>query len=169
MRILTVRQPWAWAIIHGGKDVENRVQNIAGDYRGPVAIHAALSGATFDASHADLWPLDRRHVTGGIIGVADLVDVHFQRAQHAPLKEAPWITESTDRPCCGAWAVRSAYHLVLANPHPLTKPIPYKGALGLRKLDPALAERIEREAVAQFEDAGYGNVQHPANPYRRES
>lgn len=23
-RVLTVRQPWAWAIIHGGKDVENR-------------------------------------------------------------------------------------------------------------------------------------------------
>lgn len=40
-RILTVRQPWAWAIIHGGKTVENRVRNISGDYRGPVLIHAA--------------------------------------------------------------------------------------------------------------------------------
>ena len=30
MRVLTVRQPWAWAIIHGGKDVENRVRNLAG-------------------------------------------------------------------------------------------------------------------------------------------
>ena len=44
MRILTVRQPWAWAIIHGGKDVENRVRNIAGDYHGPIAIHAAKAG-----------------------------------------------------------------------------------------------------------------------------
>ena len=43
MRILTVRQPWAYAIVHLGKDVENRVRNIAGDYRGPVAIHAALA------------------------------------------------------------------------------------------------------------------------------
>jgi hypothetical protein len=24
VRVLTVRQPWAWAIIHGGKDAENR-------------------------------------------------------------------------------------------------------------------------------------------------
>jgi hypothetical protein len=24
VRALTVRQPWAWAIIYGGKDVENR-------------------------------------------------------------------------------------------------------------------------------------------------
>jgi hypothetical protein len=23
---LTVQQPWAWAIVHGGKDVENRTQ-----------------------------------------------------------------------------------------------------------------------------------------------
>jgi hypothetical protein len=42
MRALTVRQPWAWAIVHGGKDVENRTRNLAGSYRGPVAIHAAL-------------------------------------------------------------------------------------------------------------------------------
>jgi hypothetical protein len=30
MRALTVRQPWAWAIVHGGKDIENRTRNIAG-------------------------------------------------------------------------------------------------------------------------------------------
>ena len=29
MRVLTVRQPWAWAIIHGQKDVENRVRSLA--------------------------------------------------------------------------------------------------------------------------------------------
>lgn len=52
MRILTVRQPWAWAIIHGQKDVENRVRNIAGDYRGPVAIHTALDDAPEDIARA---------------------------------------------------------------------------------------------------------------------
>ena len=41
MRILTVKQPWAWAIIHGQKDVENRTKSL-GPYRGPVAIHAGL-------------------------------------------------------------------------------------------------------------------------------
>lgn len=24
MKVLTIKQPWAWAIIHGGKDLENR-------------------------------------------------------------------------------------------------------------------------------------------------
>jgi hypothetical protein len=40
VKALTVQQPWAWAIVHGGKDVENRSRNLAGSYRGPVAIHA---------------------------------------------------------------------------------------------------------------------------------
>jgi hypothetical protein len=43
LRVLTVRQPWAWSLIEGGKDVENRSRNIAGSYRGPVAIHAGLA------------------------------------------------------------------------------------------------------------------------------
>ncbi|NYF29053.1 hypothetical protein [Microbacterium sp. JAI119] len=90
MRILTVRQPWAWAIIHGGKDIENRVRNVAGGYRGPVAIHVARADA--EAAPESLWlqhsdwyrartaqpkkfdPAwsDRGH----IIGVVDLADVH---------------------------------------------------------------------------------------------
>ena len=39
-RILTVRQPWATAIIRYGKDVENRTWMT--DYRGRVWIHAGL-------------------------------------------------------------------------------------------------------------------------------
>jgi hypothetical protein len=31
-RVLTVRQPWASAIIHAGKDVENRTWPTADDY-----------------------------------------------------------------------------------------------------------------------------------------
>ena len=92
MRILTVRQPWAWAIVHGQKDVENRVRNIAGAYRGPVAVHAAktwddtpcvgaLMRAHIDARFHDglSWPARKFRMErseGHIIGVVDLVDVH---------------------------------------------------------------------------------------------
>lgn len=31
----------------------------------------------------------------------------------------------------------------------------------------AWAEGIEAEAEAQFLDAGYGDIQHPQNPYRK--
>ena len=43
MRVLTVRQPWAWAILNAGKNIENRSRNIVGSYRGPVAIHAGMT------------------------------------------------------------------------------------------------------------------------------
>ena len=83
MRILTVRQPWAWAIIHAGKDVENRSRNIAGYYRGPVAIHAGL--APFEQHNMASRAHHDAHGTevptaigfGAIIGVVDLATVHY--------------------------------------------------------------------------------------------
>ena len=158
MRILTVRQPWAWAIVHGGKDVENRPRNIAGGYRGPVAIHAGVARFEDDgqyrevkraivseqngwpADDAELWsadlvePDDPRFVYGAIIGVVDLIDVH-----RSPMcANASAVT-------CSPWGILDDWHLVLANPRALDEPIPYKGALGLRNLavhDPATTARI---------------------------
>lgn len=163
MRVLTVRQPWAWAIIHGGKDVENRVRNIAGAYRGPVAIHAGAREDTSARQHpeiirlaADRWWADpaslltgRRDQFGHIIGVVDLVDVHSATV----LGGCGYIRHDcpehgTCRDHCSPWAEGPApaggwmQHLVLANPRPLTTPIPYRGALGLRRLDEATVIRI---------------------------
>ncbi|MHC5613271.1 MAG: ASCH domain-containing protein [Nostoc sp.] len=39
MKALSVRQPWAWAIIYALKDIENRGWPI--HYRGDILIHAA--------------------------------------------------------------------------------------------------------------------------------
>ena len=148
MRILTARQPWAWAMIHGQKDVENRSRNIAGDYRGPIAIHVAGKYA----EHVDSAPLDEaterwhdepgadcnRHPwqanVGRIIGVVDLVDVHLCDGSCSP-----WAQELDGS--------RQLWHLVLANPRPLAEPIPYRGALGLRRLDDATTAAV-LEAIA---------------------
>lgn len=150
MRVLTVRQPWAWAIIHGGKTVDNRSRNIAGAYRGPVAVHAGVTGASFDAQHPDLWPFGWKHTFGAIIGVVDLVDVHrvVQTGNRAHCETVTAPTDPAASGACSVWAERDAHHLVLANPRMLPSPIPFKGGLGLRELDPALASRIDREAVA---------------------
>ena len=166
MRILTVRQPWAWAIIHGGKDVENRVRNIAGGYRGPVAIHVALADAenapeSLWLQHSDwyrartaqpkkfdpAWP-DR----GNIIGVVDLVDVHSASV----IGGCGWMQNDCEehpfgcRHHCSTWARGPApegwyQHLVLENPRALDQPIPYKGTLGLRRLDDDMIARVDRE------------------------
>ena len=141
MRILTVRQPWAWAIIHAGKTVENR--RWSNDYRGPVAIHAGLrfdhdwaSAALDDAMRPARNARECRHlprpweVFGAVIGVVDLVDVH-----------------EFDGIDCSPWAQPDACHLILENARPLREPMPFKGALGLRRLDVATETAIQ-EAIA---------------------
>lgn len=80
---LSVRQPWAWAIIHAGKDVENRDwrrPNPGLAFRGRVAIHAS-SGMTRDEYDALLPPgappLPPPHllVRGAIIGHVQVTDI----------------------------------------------------------------------------------------------
>ena len=151
IRALTVRQPRAWAIIYGGKDVENRSRNIAGKYRGPVAIHAAKSHDRYLFGYSDDYLLRRAllaeeramsadhrvtcaHwgdlpfpglVCGAIIGVVDLVDVHEPSKTRKDGK--------TGR--CSDWAFPGMWHLVLENPRPLPEPVPWKGQLGLWRLN----------------------------------
>ncbi|MCB2412377.1 hypothetical protein LGT39_05880 [Demequina sp. TTPB684] len=154
MKILTVRQPWAWAIIHGGKDVENRSRNIAGDYRGPVAIHAAKrevpnrfepGGASDRIVTITGWmPLITLPPNlGAIIGVVDLVDVHYSH---------PSDNECTPRagkfPCSPWGDTYGTYHLVLENPRALATPIRYTGALGLRTLPDDVEARVWAEVAS---------------------
>lgn len=110
---LSVRQPWAWAIVSGRKDVENRTWTTR--YRGRLMIHASLR-----IDHDGVLELRRRgvkepseYVRGAIIGVVDLVDV---------------VTDSRSR-----WALRDHYHFVLRNAVMLEKPIVLPGRLGLFK------------------------------------
>jgi len=137
MKILTVRNPWAWLIIHGGKDVENRSTNIAGSYRGPIAIHASLrdnqdSWNLFLSSRPDRAflksEIEKTAVYGSIIGVVDLVDVHNS---HDDVAEG---FSSDPGPTCSEWAMPTErFHLVLNNPRAIN-PIPYRGFLGLRDI-----------------------------------
>lgn len=147
MRVLTVKQPWAWAIIHGGKDVENRVQSL-GPYRGPVAIHAALGWSDFGAEDWELrraicsdllgwraddgevWaadtiePDDPMFVRGAVIGVVNRWAEHRPRPGCCPNLGV--------RPFGGPWAMPDHWHSNLSDPRPLARPIPHRGGLGLR-------------------------------------
>jgi len=141
MRVITVRQPWAWAIVHLGKDVENRTRNIAGSYRGQVAIHAASREASpYNEVAAEVFRLGGQWVfasdLGAIIGVVDLVNVHHdQDCWHKP-----WKHEVESR--CSQWAMEDHHHLELANPRAID-PIPAKGKLGLWRPDAELLAQIE--------------------------
>lgn len=158
-----MQNPWAWAIIHGTKRIENRTT--LWTYRGPLAIHAGTRwserGGRSTLIWGDLrdlygWPtgpetarkdprpgFDVIRPLGAIIGTVDLLDVH-----HA---EGDDITGAT---CCdSSWAEveyvqadgamrRYITHLVLDNAVALPEPIPCKGRLGLWDTDRETTERL---------------------------
>ncbi|OZE10228.1 hypothetical protein CH249_14200 [Rhodococcus sp. 05-2255-3B1] len=146
MKALTVQQPWAWAIIDGGKTIENRTQNWK--YRGPLAIHAGnrwsergerspLVKAEYRKMMTELappqplvgWEFGGKMVrwpfrTGAIIGIVNLVDVHPEAGCCKPWGEASYPDPTGKER-------RQIVHLVLDNVTPLAEPIECVGALGL--------------------------------------
>lgn len=116
---LSVRQPWAWAIIHGGKDIENRTLGAiksGGMEPGRIALHAA-SGMTEREYRWAVWKLLQINVhvprpdtliRGAIIGSVEVVDI----VDSSP---SPWFG--------GPWG------LVLETPTPCD-PVPATGKLG---------------------------------------
>jgi hypothetical protein len=81
MKTISIRQPWAWAIIHAGKDIENRSWHT--NFRGEFLIHA--SKGCMSREYDDACEFIERIVDikipslgslprGGIIGKATLID-----------------------------------------------------------------------------------------------
>jgi hypothetical protein len=126
MKALTVKQPWANAIIRLGKDVENRSRPTS--YRGPLFIHAGLTysqeGIDFLRARGQ-WPTAGANVTGKVIGTVDVVDCH-----HAD--DCGKFSKSGS---CSEWAMEDHYHWVLANPQPLEQPFSAKGKLGIWNIE----------------------------------
>lgn len=123
---LSIRQPWAWSIVHAGKDIENRSWPTR--FRGRVLIHASM-GMTHDdyedglltaRAVAEVRPeLKGGHFPGfdslprgGIVGVAEIVDCVEQ-------SDSPWFFG------------RFGFVLVNARPLPFH---PCKGRLGFFKV-----------------------------------
>ena len=133
MKIIVIRQPWAWAIFHAGKDVENRSWNTK--YRGPLLIQAAAQW------HKEEWrsflkvesqhPKIGRLVFGAIIGVVDLVDTYSTR---------------DEQPRGGQWEmIGYIYHWILKKPRQFAEPIPCKGAQKLWTPDEETMEKVRAQ------------------------
>ena len=112
MKALSLRQPWAWLVVAGYKDVENRTW--ATRFRGMFLIHASK---TFDhvgykrvLHEMNLaLPDPGEFERGGIVGLAELVDCVTQH-------DSPWF-----------WG---PYGFVLRKARPLPFQ-PLRGMLGL--------------------------------------
>ena len=84
---LSVRQPWAWAIIHAGKDIENRTWQAVNrglKKRGRIAIHASkgmtreeyVDASEFMLRHLRIeCPAAINLLRGGIIGSVEVIDI----------------------------------------------------------------------------------------------
>ena len=129
MKALSIRQPWAWLIATGQKDVENRSWKTS--FRGRIYIHA---GKTMDvnvpgSSLTEDWILERLDVyrraeyqvakreRGAIIGEVDIVDCRFFCGDMSPRLFSKWHEVGY-------------YGFYLANPVLYDTPIPCKGQLG---------------------------------------
>ena len=127
MKALSVRQPWAWLIVNGHKDIENRTWATA--FRGRVYVHAGvtLDYGALEGDPAyrvlDGWIRSRLHPSdgaqwtmdfstawlGAIVGEVDIVDCVTRSA-------SPWF--------------EGPYGYILANPVAYAAPVPYRGRLG---------------------------------------
>lgn len=92
---LSVRQPWAWAIIYGGKDIENRdwkAGRVSLHHLGRIAIHASkrmtredyADGFYMMANVGVTCPPAMDLPRGGIIGSVEIVDVVSK-------SDSPWF------------------------------------------------------------------------------
>ena len=131
MKALSVMQPWAWLIVHGLKDIENR--DWPTRLRGRIYVHASSHWDTAAAHRTALSLLARKcgapearrmwlemqtnGRSGCIVGEVDIVDC---------------VTSSRSLWFAGK------YGFVLANAMAYERPIPRRGGTGLFDLDLAL-------------------------------
>lgn len=144
---LSVRQPWAWAIIHAGKPVENRYwrrPNPGLQFRGPVAIHAAKgmtrdeyeSARDFIEQRGHRCPPAAELQRGGIIGSAYVLDV--VRAHASPWFFGPVALELGDvKPCPFVPARGALGFFRWQEADPSTVPEPARWMRPVPRVDPA--------------------------------
>ncbi|MFI1815138.1 hypothetical protein ACH414_32850 [Streptomyces sp. NPDC020422] len=131
MRALTVRQPYADAIVWGGKTTENRLRPLSAMHLGTtVLIHAAKASHASEVTSADLGLDYAPDVRGAIIGAGVLDSCHQFSAGG----------------CCAPWGMIGFWHWVLRDVRPLPQPVFVNGHLGLW----TLSERTLRDVRAQL-------------------
>ncbi|MFE9334885.1 hypothetical protein [Streptomyces sp. NPDC006925] len=135
-RALSIRQPWAAAIAHGPKRVENR--SWFATYRGPLLLHSSKTLDRTAMRHPLISPILRGLPleTGAVVGVAQLVDWHRDDGE------------------CTPWSFPGHHHLVLEEVTPLSLPVPVaQGALQLWTPSEELLEQVRIQLDERWTEA----------------
>jgi len=117
-RALTMHAPWAWAVVHGVKTVENR--DWSPHHRGSIFVHAGRSFESDVAARELLAAWGAKpppeFARGMIIGAVDIIDVLPLAEYLRTFVNQPHLYEMAIGPWC--W--------VLANPRPC-EPVRHAG------------------------------------------
>jgi len=125
MKALSIRQPWAWLIVNGYKDIENRTWST--EFRGKVYVHAGRKIKSGD------FPEQRDHIEqsgiflpeepplGAIVGEVTIIDC-------VDSSSSPWF--------CGP------YGFLLSEPTDYEVPILYRDQLGLFEVDESEVQNL---------------------------
>ncbi len=130
MKVLSVRQPWAYLIVAGYKDIENRTWYTG--HRGSLLIHASKG-----VDPENFMPKQRAYIEsagivipdsidlprGAIVGSVNLTNVYSDGRDENLLdiydgKGSPWF--------------EGPYGFEMADAVQFHQPIPYRGSLGIR-------------------------------------
>lgn len=131
MKVITIKQPWAWLICSGVKDIENRTRKTS--YRGRILIHASakqyeIQGLLNQTQQEHLicklphkMPIQNNIVNSAIIGSVEIVDCVINHS-------SVWAEKTMQ--------CKPIYNWVLSNPILFDKPIEnIKGKLSLWDFD----------------------------------
>jgi hypothetical protein len=128
LRALSIRQPWAEAIMAGRKSIELRGWTTS--YRGALMIHAGKTRPHTTARNR----ADASLFRGGYIGLVDLVEITLLDARDWDHYRSQHLAE-------GAWP-GPTHGWFLANPRRFATPVPAKGKLGLYIVPVALLDLL---------------------------
>lgn len=139
MKAISIRAPWWWFILHGGKDIENR--DWPTRFRGTIYIHASKFWKLDEVADDTAYGVELRHqhdielpreaeityrqmrdLGGHIVGKVDIMDCVSK-------SNSPWFF--------------GEYGFVLANPIALVEPVVCKGALGLFDVPEEVLSKLE--------------------------
>ncbi len=149
MRALTVRQPWAWAIAQGYKDIENRSWKPRLERGDVLAIHAARATPDWDDVQRVRKLIGRRGLVPEAFDCGCVVAV-VRYDGTVEVSRSRWFGGPVGWLLGGAKALRS--------------PVDCNGQLGLwtlpREIERRVRQRLHRRRVSGLRAAGRGGARN---------
>ena len=143
MRALTVRQPYADAIAHGAKPVENRTKPLPPKYAGvPVLLHAAKDTHVTRITAVDLAEFTRARIDDWTDTRSAILAVIRFRGSHL---------SSDDTWCCRPWGQvptrvqPEVWHWEIDQVTLLATPVHATGALGFWNVPDDVLADVQRQ------------------------